>query len=154
MNLELVDGLVEKYVKHYKDDWYKIDRPRAEKDGTFVISLRDTGVDCLFLGNEKSYANMEWADACYDSERAKKIYLFDNGKMKRYTHDTARKCLKQAKDTCPEGYWDECSRLTMQDFCPTVKQYKEYVKYRNKQIHYGLAFETLAEWTNAQMMPY
>lgn len=154
MNLELVDALVEKYVKHYKDDWYKIDRPRAEKDGTFVISLRDTGVDCLFLGNEKSYANMEWADACYNSERAKKIYLFDNGKMKRYTHDDALKCLKEARETCPDGYYEYCESLSMKDPCPTVKQYKEYMKYKNDQINHYLAYESLTEWLTIEILPY
>lgn len=64
MNLKELDSLVEKYVESYKNDWYKYDRPRVEKSldgGEFVIYLRKTGADTLFLkGSEVSFGNYLW----------------------------------------------------------------------------------------------
>ena len=150
-----IDKLVEKNVKHYKSDWYEHDRPRSEKDSHFVISLRDTGVDCMYLGAEKGWNNLDWSRACFDSERAKAIYEYNNGTLKKIDHEKAQKILKEAIETCPEGYVEECKKLhPMYDFIPTVEQYKEYVKEMNDNIHHGYAWENLADWTKAQDMPY
>ena len=150
-----IDKLVEKNVKHYKTDWYEHDRPRAEKDNHFVISIRDTGVDCMYLGAEKGWNNLDWSRACFDSERAKVIYEYNNGTLKKIDHDKAKEILKEAIENCPEGYVEECKKLhPMYDYIPSVEQYKEYVKYMNDQIHHGYAWESLSDWTKAQYMPY
>ncbi len=124
--LKDIDKLVDMSVKHYRTDWYKHDRPRAEKDDHFVISLRDMGVDTLFLGCEKSYGNMMWIKACLDSERALAIYEYNKGEITLISHERAKEILAQAKESCPDGYIEECERLwNERKPQPTVKEYLE-----------------------------
>ena len=128
-NLHDVDRLVDMSVKMYRSDWYEIDRPHAEKDDTFIISLRDTGVDCLWMGVEKNYANMKWAKACYESERADAIYLYNHGELSLLNHKKAMALLEQLIESCPDDYLEYCKACTLSDYCPTVKEYKAYDKY-------------------------
>ena len=126
VDLTFIDNLVEETLTHYKSDWFACDRHHAEKDDHFVISMRSTGVDCLFLGAEKSYSNMMWAKACFDSERAEAIYEYNAGNLKLISHFKAREILKKAWDSCPEGYIELCEACYKERIpSPTVQEYLE-----------------------------
>lgn len=126
ITLEDIDKLVEMSVTWYKSDWFKIDRPHAEKDNHFVISLRESGVDCLWLGCEKSYGNIIWARSCFDSERAKAIYLYDMGKLTLISHTEAKEILAKAEESCPDGYIEDCKQLwNERKPQPSVKEWME-----------------------------
>ena len=99
-----MDSLVEQNVRLYKTDWYEIDRPKAVEETAFVVFLRETGVDTLFLNRKKSLPNLLWIEACLDSERSKKIVHCHDGVTEEIEPETARRLWKHAKDTLPEGY--------------------------------------------------
>ena len=149
-----IDNLVELSVRNYKSDWYKYDRPRAQKDGHFVIMLRNSGVDCLFMGAKKSYENLIHVKAYLDSNGGDAIYHYCDGKVTLINRRQAKKLLEKAIESCPEGYIEDCKRLQMNDFCPTVEQYKEWQKEQDENVNAGYAMENLADWTNHEWMPY
>ena len=102
--IKKVDSLVNAVVSHYASDWFEIDRPRAVEETAFVVCLRDTGVDTLFLNKSKSWGNLMWIRACLESERAEIIVYCHDGKTERINGKTAIKLWQQAMDSLPEGY--------------------------------------------------
>ena len=78
--LKLIDHSIEKYVKHYKEDWYTYDRPRAaECKGRYIVGYRDTGTHILFIDDENFISDDNVYVFRYFAETTqKKFMLVDN----------------------------------------------------------------------------
>ena len=151
MTLKDVDALVEMSVKYYKSDWYDIDRPRAERDDSFIISLRSSGVDCLFMGCEASYSNMMWNKSCYDSGRAEAIYFYNHGEMGLISQSEAREQLNKLMESFPEGYIFYCEgRDVWREYSPTVDEYRRYMEYEQDARKRCLSVVSLRDWVAAE----
>ena len=102
--IKKMDELVNENVSFFAEDWFKLDRPRAVDETDYVVFLRETGVDTLFLSNHKSWDNLMWLKAGLDSGRAGKIFRCHDGKVEEITANFAMKLWREAMDTLPEGY--------------------------------------------------
>ncbi|EOQ19573.1 hypothetical protein [Bacillus cereus] len=86
---------VERYVKHYKSDFYVLDMLTYFKFNCKVIwVLRDNGTNMIGVENEDTIMILEhYADRC------KAIFLIDNGRFKKISLNKAIQISNKSKIT-------------------------------------------------------
>jgi len=80
--LNIIDKNVDVIALAYKTDWYEVDRPivcSIPKEASFIVMIRDTGVDTVLLNSMKSsYSNIRRAQDWIKLNSTKR-YLYYNG---------------------------------------------------------------------------
>ena len=96
--LDRIDSVVSGYVNQYASDWTEIDRPLVERlydSNSFMVMMRPSGVDVLFLNGEQSTL-----ENAFHSEAAlphHELFLFYNGEtMQSITRDAAQEICDKA----------------------------------------------------------
>lgn len=130
--LKKIDELIEKNVKHYKSDWYELDRPRAEKCGDkldCVIATRKTGTDTLFMAGEPvSYSNVNWFMATLDTTNAGSsvaFYRVTGDEIFKIKRDLAVKLSFDILRTLPDEYIRYCNDTRK---WPTLQNWRKMVR--------------------------
>lgn len=131
--LKELDEIIEKNVKHYKTDWYEHDKPRIDEGDSFILAVRETGSDVLFLsGKSVGWGNLKWAEAWVEARNNKKFWLVEGGKIRRIKEVTVQKKLKELVDALPDEYAEYCKRAKLTDIPMSLADYKEYDEYCKK----------------------
>ena len=125
--IDAIDRLVDDFVSNYSSDWYDYDRDRVKKcndDDCFVVMLRKTGVDTMFLkGSPVSYVNLLWSHSCLESDRSS-IYLYYDGFLLNPIDRVKVVSLYDATwNSLPDEYVREMESSSMGDFPFTLMQW-------------------------------
>lgn len=136
--LDKLDALVNEHVEQYMTDWTDVFREqveRCDKSGSFIVMLRDMGVDVVFLrGQQVNYSNLQWGKACLEQDRSKLYMLYDDGVLKSVHRNVATKILKETIKELPSNYLEACETASHKMMeCPKLEDWKKESGYNKKQ---------------------